>query len=192
MSARTVDGLEQAVLTLIEQTPTVHPITVEWKRRVLDSPDYADPIPTPEHLYDDESRAEFLAEGWRYDGHLVYPQGVRKWDQLLDRAVFVLISDLIEHREGREGANLTRAIVRFTDQIENAHYSDVQDREENMDLVGVAEIAERLGWDRRKVSIYDKRGLLPPPIARLAMGQVWRWEDVEQVALERGWLPRTT
>lgn len=62
---------------------------------------------------------------------------------------------------------------------------------EQLDLVGVAEIADRLGWDKRRVSTYVARGTFPEPVARLAMGQVWRWEDVERVALQRGWLPRS-
>lgn len=58
-----------------------------------------------------------------------------------------------------------------------------------VELVGVSEIAERLGWDRRKVAVYVGRGLFPEPYAKLYMGPVWRWEDVEQTAKERGWLP---
>lgn len=57
-------------------------------------------------------------------------------------------------------------------------------------LVGVREIADRLGWDPRRVSTYVARGVMPEPIARLAMGQVWRWEDVERTAIDKGWLPR--
>lgn len=58
-----------------------------------------------------------------------------------------------------------------------------------MELVGTAEIAERLGWDRRKVAVYVGRGLFPPPVVELRMGPVWLWPDVEKVARERGWLP---
>lgn len=60
----------------------------------------------------------------------------------------------------------------------------------SLDLVGVTEIAERLGWDRRRVSTYIARGSFPEPLAKLAGGRVWRWEDVERVAIERGWVPR--
>ncbi len=56
------------------------------------------------------------------------------------------------------------------------------------ELVGVAEIAERLAWDRRRVSTYVGRGLFPEPVAELAMGKVWRWDDVKKVAVERGWI----
>lgn len=56
------------------------------------------------------------------------------------------------------------------------------------ELVGVAEIAERLGWDKRKVATYISRGSFIEPLQRLAMGPVWRWRDVEEYARERGWI----
>jgi len=37
-----------------------------------------------------------------------------------------------------------------------------------VELVGVYEAARILGWDRRKVSVYYRRGKLPPPEAVLA------------------------
>lgn len=46
-------------------------------------------------------------------------------------------------------------------------------------LVGVAEVAEILDWDRRKVAVYAGRGLLPPPVAELAGGRVWKRSDIE-------------
>lgn len=61
---------------------------------------------------------------------------------------------------------------------------------DTLDLVGVAEIAERLDWSKGRVTTYAARGLLPEPVAELAGGRVWRWEDVEKVAIERGWMPR--
>lgn len=59
------------------------------------------------------------------------------------------------------------------------------------DLVGVSEVAERLGWPTGKVSTYAARGLFPEPVAELASGRIWRWQDVERVAREKGWLPRS-
>lgn len=56
------------------------------------------------------------------------------------------------------------------------------------DLVGVSEVGERLGWSRQKVATYVGRGLFPEPIAELKMGPIWRWEDMEQVAKQRGWI----
>lgn len=46
-------------------------------------------------------------------------------------------------------------------------------------LVGVSEAAEILGWDRRKVAVYASRGQMPPPVAHLAGGTVWRRADIE-------------
>lgn len=49
-------------------------------------------------------------------------------------------------------------------------------------LVGVAEAAAILGWDKRRVITYVDRGSFPGPIASLASGRVWRREDVEAFA----------
>jgi hypothetical protein len=49
-------------------------------------------------------------------------------------------------------------------------------------LVGVAEAAALLGWDRRRVATYVSRGSFPPPVATLASGRVWRRDDVETFA----------
>ena len=46
-------------------------------------------------------------------------------------------------------------------------------------LVGVAEAAALLGWDKRRIFTYLGRGSFPPPVAELASGRVWRREDVE-------------
>jgi len=45
-------------------------------------------------------------------------------------------------------------------------------------LVGVAEAAELMGWDKRRVATYVKRGTFPEPLAELAGGRVWAREDV--------------
>jgi hypothetical protein len=49
-------------------------------------------------------------------------------------------------------------------------------------LVGVAEAAQILGWDRRRVITYVDRGSFPSPVASLASGRVWRRDDVEAFA----------
>ncbi|HEX2030804.1 MAG TPA: class I SAM-dependent methyltransferase [Actinomycetota bacterium] len=46
------------------------------------------------------------------------------------------------------------------------------------DLVGVAEAARLLGWDKRRVATYVRRGSFPRPVAELAGGRVWVLEDV--------------
>jgi hypothetical protein len=53
------------------------------------------------------------------------------------------------------------------------------------DLVGVAEASQILGWDRRRVSTYVRRGAFPEPVASLASGRVWRREDVEAFGRDR-------
>jgi hypothetical protein len=45
-------------------------------------------------------------------------------------------------------------------------------------LVGVAEAASLLGWDKRRVSTYVKRGSFPDPVEELAGGRVWALDDV--------------
>ncbi len=45
-------------------------------------------------------------------------------------------------------------------------------------LLGVAEAAEVLGWDKRRVSTYVKRGSFPDPVEELAAGRVWALDDV--------------
>ncbi|MEX0984265.1 MAG: hypothetical protein WD096_04370 [Actinomycetota bacterium] len=52
------------------------------------------------------------------------------------------------------------------------------------DLVGVAEAAEIMGWDKRRVITYIDRGHFPDPIAALAGGRIWLREDVETYAEE--------
>jgi hypothetical protein len=57
--------------------------------------------------------------------------------------------------------------------------------EETPDLVGVAEAASILGWDRRRVVTYVDRGAFPRPLAELASGRIWRRDDVEAFARDR-------
>lgn len=47
-------------------------------------------------------------------------------------------------------------------------------------LAGVAEAAEILGWDKRKVATYIKRGVFPDPIARLSATPIWTVEQIEK------------
>jgi hypothetical protein len=46
-------------------------------------------------------------------------------------------------------------------------------------LVGVAEAAALLGWDKRRVVTYIDRGSFPEPLASLAGGRIWARDDVE-------------
>lgn len=50
------------------------------------------------------------------------------------------------------------------------------------DVVGVAEAAEIMGWDKRRVVTYIDRGSFPEPITALASGRIWLREDVQAYA----------
>jgi len=52
------------------------------------------------------------------------------------------------------------------------------------DVVGVAEAAEIMGWDKRRVVTYIDRGSFPEPITALASGRIWLREDVRAYADE--------
>ena len=52
-------------------------------------------------------------------------------------------------------------------------------------LVGVAEAATLLGWDRRRIFTYLSRGSFPEPVAGLASGRVWLRSDIEAFAQTR-------
>lgn len=54
------------------------------------------------------------------------------------------------------------------------------------ELVGVAEAAALLGWDKRRIFTYLGRGSFPDPLAALASGRVWRRADIEAFARTRG------
>jgi predicted DNA-binding transcriptional regulator AlpA len=55
-------------------------------------------------------------------------------------------------------------------------------------LVGVAEAASILGWDKRRIFTYLSRGSFPDPVAALASGRVWLRSDIE--AYSRSWRKR--
>jgi hypothetical protein len=52
-------------------------------------------------------------------------------------------------------------------------------------LLGVAEAAALLGWDKRRVSTYVARGSFPEPLAVLAGGRVWALDDLRAFARAR-------
>lgn len=45
-------------------------------------------------------------------------------------------------------------------------------------LLGVAEAAEVIGWDKRHVITYLNRGRFPEPIESLAGGRIWALDDI--------------
>jgi hypothetical protein len=52
-------------------------------------------------------------------------------------------------------------------------------------IAGVAEAATIMGWDKRRVMTYVRRGSFPEPFAHLASGRIWRREDVEAFATQK-------
>lgn len=50
------------------------------------------------------------------------------------------------------------------------------------ELAGVAEVAQIMGWDKRRVITYLNRGSFPQPFATLAATRVWRRDDIEAYA----------
>lgn len=59
-------------------------------------------------------------------------------------------------------------------------------------LVGVAEIASRLGVRPNTVIVWRRRGLeFPSPLAALAMGPVWYWPDIDAWYQARHYVSRT-
>ena len=51
-------------------------------------------------------------------------------------------------------------------------------------LLGVAEAARVMGWDKRRVITYLDRGRFPEPLQSLASGRLWLRSDVERFASE--------
>ena len=51
-------------------------------------------------------------------------------------------------------------------------------------LAGVAEAAEVMGWDKRRVITYISRGRFPEPVQALASGRVWARSTIEDFARE--------
>ena len=49
-------------------------------------------------------------------------------------------------------------------------------------LAGVAEAAQIIGWDKRRVITYIDRGRFPEPLQSLASGRVWSREAIEDFA----------
>lgn len=55
-------------------------------------------------------------------------------------------------------------------------------------LMGVGEIARRLGVDRRRAATISRRKGFPAPVAKLSLGRVWLVSHVEAWAVEQ-WDP---
>lgn len=49
-------------------------------------------------------------------------------------------------------------------------------------LAGVAEAAQVMGWDKRRIITYISRGRFPEPLQALASGRVWTRSSIEDFA----------
>lgn len=54
------------------------------------------------------------------------------------------------------------------------------------DLVGISDIAARLGYPRNTVEMWRKRRRLPEPDYIFGASPVWRWTRIEQWARDTG------
>lgn len=81
-------------------------------------------------------------------------------------------------------ANLRRALRRKPELRDPSEPVSLVLVESEPILAGVAEAAEILGWDKRRVITYIDRGRFPKPIQSLAGGRVWLRSDVEDYAAQ--------
>jgi SAM-dependent methyltransferase len=117
---------------------------------------------------------------------VVFQRPYGEWIRVLRRAGLV-VEDLIEPQPPDGG----RTTYEEYDDVEWARRWPMEDiwiarkgGDPSPDLVGVSEAAAILGWDRRRVATYVRRGSFPPPVAELAGGRVWDRRDVESFARE--------
>lgn len=54
------------------------------------------------------------------------------------------------------------------------------------DLVGLSDIAKRLGVQYRTAVMWRRRKLLPEPLKVVARTAVWDWYEIERWAIETG------
>ena len=101
----------------------------------------------------------------------VWETGGRWYAHILDAPAFIEVT--ATSREGcvRELRKLTGDDVTLTIELVPQ-------------IVGVAEAAEIMGWDKRRVVTYLDRAQFPEPLTSLASGRIWLREDVEAFAKE--------
>jgi hypothetical protein len=101
-------------------------------------------------------------------------EGSRRW-----------VAEAVESHARGVGSSRERALASLRRSLERSPAVDG-----NMTLIveilprlaGVAEAAEVMGWDKRRVITYIDRGRFPQPIQSLASGRVWLRRDVEEFA----------
>jgi hypothetical protein len=57
---------------------------------------------------------------------------------------------------------------------------------QQIDIVGVKEMAERLGVKQQTAAAWRHRGLLPPPEGTVSGAPAWTWATIERWAMETG------
>jgi hypothetical protein len=103
-----------------------------------------------------------FARMWEFGG---------RWYARLDAPAFIEVTGVTRERCLEELRKVTGDEVTLSVEVTPA-------------LAGVAECAEIMGWDKRRVITYLNRGSFPEPLTALASGRVWRREDVEAFARE--------
>ena len=99
-----------------------------------------------------------FARMWEFGG---------RWYAHLDSPAFIEVTGVTRERCLEELRKITGDDVTLTVEVVPS-------------LAGVAECAEIMGWDKRRVITYLNRGSFPEPLTALASGRIWRREDVEE------------
>lgn len=100
----------------------------------------------------------------------MWETGGRWYARVLEASAYIEVTGVTRNRCLAE----LRAIAR----------DDVLTVEVVPQVVGVAEAAEIMGWDKRRVITYIDRGSFPEPLTALASGRIWLREDIERFAGE--------
>jgi hypothetical protein len=97
----------------------------------------------------------------------VWETGGRWYAHILDAPAFIEVTGTSRHGCLAELRKITGDDVTLTLEIVPQ-------------IVGVAEAAEIMGWDKRRVVTYLDRGQFPEPLTSLASGRIWLREDIER------------
>jgi hypothetical protein len=101
----------------------------------------------------------------------MWEAGGRWYARILDAPAYIEVTGMSRHGCLEELRKVTGDDVTLTVEVVPA-------------VAGVAEAAEIMGWDKRRVITYIDRGSFPEPITSLASGRIWLREDVEAYATE--------
>ena len=101
----------------------------------------------------------------------MWQSGGRWYARILDAPAYIEATGVSRHRCVEELRKLTGEDLTLAIEVIPA-------------VVGVAEAAEIMGWDKRRVITYIDRGSFPEPLTALASGRIWLREDVEDYAKE--------